>query len=145
MSFRCEECDKSQEAGKTPNVVVVETRERKYNNRGSFSLGSEIVKEKKLCDDCVPETSDEIRRVFEHDVCVALKCALCGVDASDGDYCDCDCEECEGKGWVWDSEDRWNNATQSHYTKDTKEECGACDGTSKRRWNQQKEMDDEQR
>jgi len=59
MSFRCEECGQSQESGTTPNMVVIETRDMEYSNRGSFSLGKETVSEKKMCGPCTPKDATE--------------------------------------------------------------------------------------
>lgn len=64
MSFRCEECGEAQEPRTSPNMVVTEIRKRQYNNGGSFTLGTEIAKEKKMCDSCCGKAPKE-KKIIE--------------------------------------------------------------------------------
>ena len=75
-------------------------------------------------------SQDDIDTAVEHDVCVSIRCVECKKDIDD---CDCFCEECDGVGTIETSEDKWNYATDSHYTIDRTEECPSCDGTGKKK------------
>jgi hypothetical protein len=66
MSFKCDECGISQPAGTKPQMKVVQTRRVEYD--GGFdeegienppTVGSEIVKEAKLCPGCADETPED--------------------------------------------------------------------------------------
>lgn len=61
---------------------------------------------------------------------VEIICRSCGKNIGN---CECDdCPECEGKGEVESFEDRWNHATESHYTVDMVEDCLECKGSGKK-------------
>jgi len=64
MSFICGFCKKSQPTSVTPVRVIVETRQRIYNEGGGTILGSEIVKEKMSCASCVPDQPGPSSVVF---------------------------------------------------------------------------------
>ena len=67
MSFKCDECGKAQDTGTKPITVIAEDRVQHYENRYRRnyktvtvnSTGWEIVKEKKVCAECVTENTDE--------------------------------------------------------------------------------------
>lgn len=67
MSFRCEVCGEPQDAGTKPVNLLVESRDRQYENKYRRenktvtvkSHGWEIVKELRVCNNCAnPEKED---------------------------------------------------------------------------------------
>lgn len=65
MSFRCEICEKAQEAGTAPVVQVVEQRRVSYPQRmkgkkviDPGGSGLETVREVKVCPKCVEEPGE---------------------------------------------------------------------------------------
>ena len=53
MSFKCDNCTIPQPTHAKPNRVVVHTRPKAYNLKdGRQTLGTEIVHEADLCDQC---------------------------------------------------------------------------------------------
>lgn len=52
MSFRCQKCYEAQPPRTTPHVHVAQTRLKQYSLGHDVALGSEIVREVRLCSDC---------------------------------------------------------------------------------------------
>lgn len=75
MSFKCDQCQQKQPSHAKPVVRVVETRERKYEPRfngkiqvDAGGVGTEIVREEKICRTCAgyvdeKQLTEEIARV----------------------------------------------------------------------------------
>ncbi len=66
--FKCQNCGKNSRPHEKPTKVVVETREKEYVNKyyskkgkehEKITYGTEIVKEKLLCDKCYRKVSEK--------------------------------------------------------------------------------------
>lgn len=61
--FRCDICHKASKSGEKQNKKVIETRDKTYHyidkyGKEKTSEGTEIVKEIKVCDECIKKIED---------------------------------------------------------------------------------------